>query len=288
VTCWLTLFDGDGEMIAEWAESCGDEGGAIVIDSRRVREQFGLGEFAGQLFIHIVGAAGHDIVKYALDFFGEEDGVGDGALSCTHDANAWPSDRYAGLPAPGPGERVILWVQNSHPIPIPAGAIELTAMGEEAGALLPAAIGPFASRAVDVAALLPGLAWPRQIELRAGKHVVRPRYEVIAEGRRRVAHVNVERADLAPDPLCPPSPKPSARAICCPRRSCRARNGRASCSRPRWRSRSGNCRLPLSSTMPRAMRSRACRSAACRATTPARYRLTLSGNRSAPPTAISS
>ncbi len=206
-TCWLTLFDGNGEVIAEWAESCGNQGGAIAIDSRRVREQFGLGEFAGQLFIHVVGAAGHDIVKYALDTYGDPGGEGggarDGALSCTHDANAWPADRYAGLPAPGPGERVILWVQNSHPTPIPLGAIGLTPMGEEAAVAIPEAIGPFASRAIDVAALLPGLAWPRQVELRAGKHVVRPRYEVIAGDRRRIAHVNVERADLEPDPQLP-------------------------------------------------------------------------------------
>jgi hypothetical protein len=204
VTSWLTLFDGDGEVLADWAENCGNEGGAITIDSRRVREEFGLGEFAGQLFIHVVGAAGHDVVKYALDMFGEgSEGPRDGALSCTHDANAWPADRYAGLPAPGPGERVILWVQNSHPTPIPAGAIELTPMGEEAAIAIPEAIGPFASRAVDVALLLPGLAWPRQIELRVGKHVVRPRYEVIAGERRRIAHVNVERADLQPDPRLP-------------------------------------------------------------------------------------
>src|SRR5216684_1787197 len=202
-TCWLTLFAGNGEVIAEWAESCGNQGGAIAIDSRRVREQFGLGEFAGQLFIHVVGAAGHDVVKYALDTFGEPGAAGDGALSCTHDANAWPADRYAGLPAPGPGERVILWIQNSHPTPIPAGAIGLTPMGEENVVTIPEAIGPFASRAIDVAALLPGLAWPRQIELRAGKHVVRPRYEVIAGDRRRIAHVNVERADLEPDPQLP-------------------------------------------------------------------------------------
>ena len=203
VTCWLTLFDGNGEVLADWALSCANEGGQISLDSRRVRKEFGLGEFAGQLFIHIAGAAGHEIVKYALDTFGDGGSVHDGALSCTHDANAWPADRYAGLPAPGPGERVILWVQNSHPTWVPAGAIELTPMGEEAAVALPEAIGPFASRAVDVAALLPGLAWPRQIELRAGKHVVRPRYEVIAGGRRRIAHVNVERADLEPDPRLP-------------------------------------------------------------------------------------
>jgi hypothetical protein len=209
VTCWLTLFDGDGAVIAEWSQVCG--GGAIVIDSRDVRARFGLADFAGQLLIHVVGAAGHDVVKYALDTFGdlgcgaggEAGAMPDGGLSCTHDANAWPADRYAGLPAPAPGERVILWVQNSHPTAIPAGAIGLNPMGEERIVLLPDAIAPFASRAVDVAELLPGLAWPRQIELRAGKHVVRPRYEIVAAAHRRIAHVNVERGDLLPDPGLP-------------------------------------------------------------------------------------
>ncbi|HLY46338.1 MAG TPA: hypothetical protein VKQ73_12215 [Stellaceae bacterium] len=213
VTCWLTLFGGAGEILADWSEGCGDGCGAIVIDSREVRARFGLGDFAGQLFIHVAGAAGHDIVKYALDTFGEPDPSGraaDGALSCTHDANAWPAERYAGLPAPAAGERVILWIQNSHPTPIPAGAISLNpmgeAVGEPGGAALAQAIGPFASRAVDVAELLPGLAWPRQIEVHAGKHVVRPRYEVVVAGageRRRIAHVNVERSDLEPDPALP-------------------------------------------------------------------------------------
>jgi hypothetical protein len=207
VNCWLTLFDGEGEIIAEWSEAGGPGMAAITIDSRRVRERFRLGDFAGQLFIHVAGAAGHDVVKYALDTFGETggaaDGRADGALSCTHDANAWPADRYAGLPAPAPGERVILWVQNSHPTPVPAGAIALNPMGEECLVPLPDPLGPFASRAIDVAELLPDLAWPRQIELRAGKHVVRPRYEIVAAEHRRIAHVNVERADLKPDPELP-------------------------------------------------------------------------------------
>jgi hypothetical protein len=51
--------------------------------------------------------------------------------------------------------------------------------------------------------MLPGLAWPRQIELRTGKHVVRPRYEVITADHRRLAHVNVERDDLRPNPELP-------------------------------------------------------------------------------------
>ncbi len=202
VTCWLTLFDDAGKIIAEWSEDCGRAGTALAIDSREVRRRFATGDFAGQLFVHIVGAAGHDTVKYALDVFGET-GEADGALSCTHDANAWPADRYAGLPAPAPGERVILWVQNSHPTPIPAGAITINPMGEERVVALAEPLGPFASRAVDVAELLTDLAWPRQIELRAGKHVVRPRYEVLAGERRRIAHVNVERADLLPDPELP-------------------------------------------------------------------------------------
>ena len=108
IACWLTLFDGNGEIIAEWCERAGNAIAALTIDSREVRARFKLGDFAGQLFIHVAGAAGHDVVKYALDTFGESGLVIDGALSCTHDANAWPSDRYAGLPAPAPGERVIL------------------------------------------------------------------------------------------------------------------------------------------------------------------------------------
>lgn len=203
VALWLTLFDDSGTVIAEWREECGDAGAVIAIDSRDVRRRFATGDFAGQLFLHVVGAAGHDVVKYALDVLGETGREPDGGLSCTHDANAWPADRYAGLPAPAPGERVILWVQNSHPTPIPAGAMGLNPMGGERVAALPEPLGPFASRAVDVAALLPGLAWPRQIELRAGKHVVRPRYEVLAGERRRIAHVNVERTDLVPDPSLP-------------------------------------------------------------------------------------
>jgi hypothetical protein len=51
--------------------------------------------------------------------------------------------------------------------------------------------------------LLPGVTWPEQIELRAGRHVVRPRYEVTRAGRTRIAHVNVERDNLRPDPGIP-------------------------------------------------------------------------------------
>ncbi len=204
----LILFDGAGEVLAEWRETAGagEAGGAasIVLDSREIRARFSLPSFTGQLFLHVVGATGHDVVKYALDTFSAAE-TGTEALSCTHDANSWPADRYAGLPAPADGERVTLWVQNSHPCAIPAGAIGLNLMGHESVGVLDHAIAPFASHALDVATLLPAARWPAQIEVRAGKYFVRPRYEIArdaASGRQRlrIAHVNVERSDLSPDP----------------------------------------------------------------------------------------
>jgi hypothetical protein len=143
------------------------------------------------------------VVKYALDTYATDNGA---SLSCTHDANAWPSDRYAGLPAPRDGERVILWVQNSHATPIPEGGITLDRMGAERPVAFARAVPGFASVALDVADLLPALRWPAQIEVRTGRHVVRPRYEVVRNDRIRIAHVNVERADLKPDPAIPGLP----------------------------------------------------------------------------------
>ncbi len=197
VRLWLRLYDAAGQVLASWERVVAAGPGGIVIDSREVRERFGLGEFSGQLFIHAIGVAGHDVVKYALDTYGHGD---DRSLSVTHDANAWPSDRYANLPAPADGETVRLWVQNSHALAIPAGAVSLDRMGAEAPVALPFAVAPFASVAVDVAELLPDLRWPAQIEVRCGRHVVRPRYEVQRAGRTRIAHMNVERADLRSDP----------------------------------------------------------------------------------------
>jgi hypothetical protein len=199
-TLCLRLLGADGAVLADWREPLSDTASSIAVDSRAVRARFGLGAFTGQLFLHVVGAAGHDVVKYALDTYGDDGTV----LSCTHDANAWPADYYAGLPAPGPGETVVLWVQNSHPCPIPPGEIGLALMGAPAVRTLDEEIGPFATRALNVAALVPEACWPAQLEVHAGKRFVRPRYEVTHDrGRSRIAHVNVERTDLAPDPRIP-------------------------------------------------------------------------------------
>jgi len=205
VSLWFCLFDADGNVLAEWREPAPPALGTIVIDSAEVRARFGLPAFEGQMLMHVIGAAGHDVVKYALDTYDDgTNGRSGHALSCTHDANAWPADFYAGLPAPQNGEQVVLWVQNSHPCPIPAGAIGLNLMGGGAVAALDREIPAYGSHALDVAELLPEARWPAQLEVRAGKYFVRPRYEVIADdGRRRIAHANVERTDLAPDPRIP-------------------------------------------------------------------------------------
>ncbi len=200
VRLWLRLFGEDGAVLAEWEQPLPAGVGGVAIDSAEVRARFGLPAFRGQLFLHAIGVAGHDVIKYALDTYGAGS---EPSLSCTHDANAWPSDRYAGLPAPREDERVVLWVQNSHAAPIPAGTLALDRMGAEQPVTLDEAVPPFASVALDVGRLLPGLRWPAQIELRSGRHMVRPRYEVVQNGRTRIAHVNVERADLRPDPGIP-------------------------------------------------------------------------------------
>jgi hypothetical protein len=235
---WLRLYAADGTVLATWEQKLPPGPGGFAIDSREVRARFDLPPFTGQLLVHAIGAVGHDVVKYALDTYASDVGASDpgasgsgtpgggppgsgmpgngtrgsgassndASLSCTHDANAWPSDRYAGLPAPRDDERVVLWLQNSHATPIPPGAVALDRMGAERPVGLAAAVGPFATLALDVATLLPDLRWPAQIELRAGRHVVRPRYEVTRAGRTRIAHVNVERADLKPDPGIPGLP----------------------------------------------------------------------------------
>ncbi|HET7884104.1 MAG TPA: hypothetical protein VFL55_24670 [Acetobacteraceae bacterium] len=213
IRLWLRLFDASGAVLATWEQEVPAGPCGFSIDSRAVRERFGLPAFTGQLFLHAVGAAGHDVVKYALDTYASDNGA---SLSCTHDANAWPSDRYAGLPAPRGDEKVILWLQNSHAASIPAGAVALDRMGAETPVALTQEVAPFASVAVDVADVLPDLRWPAQIELRAGRHVVRPRYEVHRGERVRIAHVNVERSDLRPDPVIAQLPRALGRGYLLP------------------------------------------------------------------------
>jgi hypothetical protein len=197
VSLFMRLYDAEGLVLAEWTQDLPAKAGAVIIDSGEVRRRLGLRPFTGQLFMHAVGVAGHDNLKYVLDTYSTDGGA---SLSSTHDANAWPSDRYAGLPAPRPDENVVLWLQNCHAIRIPAGAMALDEMGAEAPVAIQIDIPPFATLAVDVADHLPALHWPSQIELRAGRYTIRPRYEVRQNYRTRIAHMNVERSDLRADP----------------------------------------------------------------------------------------
>ncbi len=193
---FLCLFDADGRTLARWEERPAP-GAAIRLDAREVRRRFALPEFTGSLFIHAFAIGGHDAIKYILD---ELDGAGR-VPTVTHDANSWPADYYAGLPAPVNGDRVTLWLQNSHPMAIPEGAISLNRMGRDERRPVTQAIPPFGTWRQDVRALFPELEWPDQLEIEAGRYVVRPRYEIRrVNGTPALAHVNVERTDLEPDP----------------------------------------------------------------------------------------
>ncbi|MBA3813333.1 MAG: hypothetical protein H0X26_02395 [Alphaproteobacteria bacterium] len=193
VKLWAILFDVSGKFLGSWEEDVPPSVHSLVIDSRDIKKRFNLPDFTGQLFIHLTGTKGHSIVKYALDTFHDE-----GMLSATHDANAWPPEYFAGLPAPREGEKVILWLQNSHPVP--AKGVSLNLMGDSHKVFLDQDIPPFGTYELDVCDYFPDARWPQQIEIHAGHHFVRPRYEVInTKGYRCMAHVNVERNDLKAD-----------------------------------------------------------------------------------------
>ena len=192
---WCRLFDGGGSAIATWEDRLPRDTGTITFDSREVRSRFRLGDFTGSLFVHVIGTARHDTLKYAVDLFDDSGRI----ATATHDSNPWPADFYAGLPAPRRGEKVSLWIQNCYAAPIPAAAVGFRVMGGDSFAPLHEEIPPYATKAADIGALLPDVAWPAQIEVRADKYFCRPRYEIeYGEGLSSFAHANVERADLKP------------------------------------------------------------------------------------------
>lgn len=201
ISIWCCLMGHQGDVLAEWREPIPHKGQTIVFDSREIRKRFNLSDFTGQLFIHILGAKGHDTVKYALDVVSKKDKY----ISATHDANSFPADYYAGLPAPAENEKVIFWLQNAHPTPIPAGTIGFNVMGEENTKQYFAQEVPgFGTYALDLHEVLPQVKWPQQIEIHAKKYFVRPRYEIVNDKNiRRIAHANVERTDLNSDSKIP-------------------------------------------------------------------------------------
>lgn len=196
VRLFAYLIDDKGKIIRKWEQAIGSKVSSIIIDSKEIKREFDLGDGFGQLFLHFVGTKGHDIVKYALDVYSDDGKV----ISATHDANAWPCDYFAGLPAPRAHEKVMLWLQNSHPITIAKNTITLNIMGEPSHTLIGEEIPPYGTLGVDVEKYFPHTKFPKQFEVHAGKYFVRPRYEVISSDRSCIAHINVERDDLENDP----------------------------------------------------------------------------------------
>ena len=192
---WLILFDGQGHKLAEWEEPLQPQQ-SIVLDAEEICQRFQLPAFEGTLLMHALGVAGHDMIKYVLDDV--DDAGRDPAV--THDSNNWPAEYYSGLPAPRAHETVKLWLQNPHPKPVPAGAITLNLMGDDRSVPVPVEIPGFGVLAVDTRELLANAIWPQQIEAATFYHVIRPRYEIIGNGHVTFAHMNVERADLQPNP----------------------------------------------------------------------------------------
>ncbi len=160
VRYWFRLYDGVGRVIAEWEEHITSPGAGIIIDSQEVRKRFALPAFCGQLFLHVLGARGHDTVKYALDIYGRGRNA---SLSVTHDANSWPSPRFATLPAPDDDEQIILWVQNSHASRISSGEITLNRMGETREYPVAVEIPAFGTYRLDVGELMPAPNGPHSL-----------------------------------------------------------------------------------------------------------------------------
>jgi hypothetical protein len=198
IMAYFYLLDHSGKILSQWEEKINNKLAIFTLDSHDVKKRFKLQDFMGQIFVHIVGTLGHDIMKYALDTYGDDPKV----LSATHDANPWPAMYYAGLPAPKKHEKVILWLQNTHPLTIEIGDVSLNIMGDENNKkYLTEKIPAYGSLEIDISELFPDTFFPIQFEIDAGNYFVRPRYEVFDNQTKRscIAHVNVQRDNLAPD-----------------------------------------------------------------------------------------
>ncbi|MEM6574737.1 MAG: hypothetical protein AAF736_10730, partial [Pseudomonadota bacterium] len=184
-------LDADGMQLGTLDYPLTDPGQLIEITSQAIADTLGLPSFTGQLLMHAVGAAGHDVLKYVCDY---ADTSGD--LTTTHDANTWPAARYGGIPLPqNDSEQVELLIQNPHHRTIPAGALTLEIPSRDQ-LPLPFDVPPLATRRWR----LPSRDGATQGTLHSAFQLLRPRYQVVRAGRSHVAHANVVREDLAADP----------------------------------------------------------------------------------------
>jgi hypothetical protein len=190
---WCRLFDADGGVLATWEQRLEPGASSVKLDSAVVRTRFGLSEFTGSLYVHVIGSAAHDTLKYAVDIYDDSGGT----ATATHDSNPWAADFYAGLPAAAPGQRVSLLVQNCFPVAVPAGGFAMRPIGAAEFTPVDREIPAYGTVAIEAAEYFPGVSWPRQFEIRADRYFCRPRYEIeYGGGYRSAAHVNIERTDL--------------------------------------------------------------------------------------------
>ncbi len=184
-------LDDDGVQLGSLDFPLTDPGQLVEITSQQIADALGVEAFSGQLLMHAVGAAGHDVLKYVCDYVDAE-----GSLTTTHDANTWPARRYGGIPLPqNDAEQVELLLQNPHHRSIPAGALTLEIPNRDRVAL-PFDVPPLATRRWR----LPTRQGATQGTLHSGFQLLRPRYQVRRAGRAHVAHANVVREDLSHDP----------------------------------------------------------------------------------------
>ncbi len=164
-------------------------------------------------------------------------------LSCTHDANSWPADLYAGLPAPAPASGSSSGCRTAT-LADPAGrhraqprwATSGVAPLERADRALRHARGRCRRAAARGALAAADRGARRQTH---GAAALRDRRSA---DRRRIAHVNVERNDLKPDPRLPELGKSLGKGYLLPAPILPRDAGDRWRCRRRWRPRRPSCR----------------------------------------------
>ena len=101
---WCYLYDEAWKRLAQWEE----QGGPRIARSCWTARKSGRASLCRSSWASFSSTppafAGHDVVKYALDTYGDAEEVL--SSSCTHDANSWPAYFFDAWPAPAEGEEV--------------------------------------------------------------------------------------------------------------------------------------------------------------------------------------
>ena len=237
VTCWMTLFAGDG---ACWPN------GARALRLRRARsfstaetyaERFRLaGILPGSCSSTSSGRPG-TTSSNTLSIRSRRRRDGPAPLSCTHDANAWPRTDMPACRRRLPAKTSCCGSRTAIRSRFPPRSIGLNRMGEERVVPIGEPIAPFATRAVDVSRTAAGRSLGRGRSSCAPASTWCARATKLSSGVAAGSRTSMSNAaDLRPDPRASEARQPcSARDICCRPRCCRALCGKPWCCRRRWR-----------------------------------------------------